>query len=68
MSIIDEIRSIVPRGYVSGQGWHNFNCPSCGDKRRRGGVLFTDDGFIYRCFDGGCTYNLKSLGLGCPKR
>ncbi len=62
MSIIDEVRAIVPRGNISGQGWHNFNCPSCGDSRGRGGVLFTEDGFIYRCFDGGCTYNLRNLG------
>lgn len=63
-SIVEEIRNLIPPGaQYSGTGWHNFNCPACGDKRRRGGILFTDDGgFKYSCFNGGCDYNIRPTG------
>ena len=40
-------------------GWVSFNCPCClhkgesPDKRKRGGVLFSNDGFLYSCFNCG---------------
>lgn len=57
-SILEEIRAVVPSGAkLSGTGWLNFNCPACGDRRERGGVLFTPTGgFRYRCFNGGCEF------------
>lgn len=64
VSIVDEMRDLVPPGAQhSGTGWYNFNCPSCGDKRKRGGLLFTDEGgFKYYCFNGGCEFNIKPTG------
>lgn len=57
-SVIDEVRALIPNNaQLSGTGWNNFNCPACGDKRGRGGILFTHSGgFRYRCFNGGCKY------------
>lgn len=57
-SVIDEVRAVIPSGAkLSGTGWYNFNCPSCGDNRIRGGFTFTPSGgFRYRCFNGGCDF------------
>ncbi len=57
-SVIDEVRAVIPPGArLSGRGFHNFNCPACGDRRGRGGIAFTPSGgFRYRCFNGGCEF------------
>ena len=62
--VLEEIRSLVPSGSQnSGTGWCNFNCPSCGDKRSRGGLNFTTtSGFRYSCFNGGCEWNAQPTG------
>lgn len=60
--IIQEVRSLIHSNYTSGTGWTNMNCRFCGDKRRRGGIKFEHDSFVYSCFNGGCEYNIKPLG------
>ena len=62
--VLEEIRSLIPAGAQhSGTGWSNFNCPSCGDKRNRGGFNFTTSGgFRYSCFNGGCEWNAQPTG------
>ncbi len=62
--ILDEFRYLIPHNSVhSGTGWTNFNCPACGDTRKRGGILFTPEGgFRYYCFNGGCEYNARPTG------
>ena len=56
--IIDAFHRIIPtRHRRTGRGWITFNCPSCGDRRGRGGFLETPSGgWRYRCFNGGCEY------------
>lgn len=56
--VIDAIRRVIPiRANRSGTGFIRFNCPCCGDKRMRGGILETPTGgFRYHCFNGGCTF------------
>ena len=54
------VQGILPsnRKATSG-GWVSFNAPCCHhrgerqDKRKRGGILFTPDGFTYSCFNCG---------------
>src|SRR5678815_2070968 len=56
--IIDELKRLIPGKHkVSGRGFICFNCPSCGDKRGRFGILFTSSGgFRTRCQNGGCQW------------
>src|SRR5580704_1562712 len=56
--VIEAIRRVIPyRSKRNARGWIQFNCPSCGDKRNRGGLMETPTGgFRYRCFNGGCPY------------
>jgi len=62
--VLDEFKSLVPASRrVSANGWNNFCCPACNDKRYRGGMNFTSTGgFRYYCFNGGCEFNLKPTG------
>lgn len=58
--IQSSLQSLLPsnRKSTSG-GWVSFNAPCCThrgeslDKKKRGGVIFTPDGFIYSCFNCG---------------
>lgn len=55
--IIDAFLKVLPRGRKTGQGWSAFNCPACGDQRKRGAFLDTPTGgFRYHCFNGGCEF------------
>lgn len=36
-------------------GWISFNAPCCGDKRQRGGLKATEQGWSYHCFNCGTT-------------
>lgn len=62
--ILDEFRLAIPANRRAGPGgWINFCCPSCGDRRFRGGVSFTPSGgWRYYCFNGGCEYNSQPTG------
>lgn len=61
--VTDVFLAALPTGRANAKGWYEFNCPSCGDKRRRGGFILTDDGgFRYRCFNGGCDFANSPTG------
>lgn len=62
--LLDEFRLAIPAKRRLGPGgWLNFNCPSCGDRRMRGGVMFTPTGgWRYYCFNGGCEFNIQPCG------
>lgn len=44
-------------GYIPGKrkatpsGWVSFNCPCCDDRRGRGGIKLTEQGWSYHCFN-----------------
>lgn len=56
-------------GYLPGKrkqtpsGWISFNAPCCNDRRSRGGIKVTDQGWSYHCFN--CT-RTASFVLGRP--
>lgn len=62
--ILEEFRAAIPANRRIGPGgWLNFNCPSCGDRKNRGGVAFTPTGgWRYYCFNGGCEFNSQPAG------
>lgn len=61
MSLIqDSLRAILPsRRKLTTGGWESFNSPCCHhrgesqDRRRRGGVIFSREGFVMHCFNCG---------------
>jgi hypothetical protein len=70
--VIDIVNDIVMPAWRRGrktrrspQGWISGNCPCCylhgqsNDKRGRGGLLLTDTGFSYSCFNCGHTAVFK---------
>ena len=58
--ILDSIKQVLPskRKQTMG-GWESFNAPCCHhrgerpDTRRRGGIKFPTDGFVFHCFNCG---------------
>src|ERR1044071_3894892 len=62
--VIEAFRRVIPsRHKISPQGWTQFNCPACGDRRTpgRGGYKETaSGGFRYRCQNGGCEYERRT--------
>jgi len=62
--ILEEFRLVIPANRRIGPGgWLNFCCPSCGDRRFRGGTSFTPTGgWRYYCFNGGCEFNSQPTG------
>lgn len=60
MSLYDEMLTLVPRKKFTPNGWVSFNAVCCAhngenqDKKRRGGLIRTDDGGAsYHCFNCG---------------
>ena len=57
--VLDKFRSLLPRTKSSPSGWISFNAVCCHhngdhqDTRKRGGVLFSNEGFQYHCFNCG---------------
>lgn len=55
--ILEYINDLLPSDKKQrNNGWIYFNCPSCHhteqpDKKHRGNILFTSEGFIYSCFN-----------------
>lgn len=55
--ILETIYNLLPSDKKQrNNGWIFFNCPSCyhtenPDTKHRGNILFTDDGFVYQCFN-----------------
>lgn len=60
--VVDAFDRLIPsRSQQQSNGWIKFNCPACGDTRGRAGIMFTGDGVIYHCFNGGCEFE-KATG------
>ena len=56
--VIDKFRTLVPqRGTITPSGWLTFNAPCCHhrghkpDTRKRAGIRFDGNGFVYHCFN-----------------
>lgn len=56
--VVDKIRTLIPpRAKGSPSGWTSFNAPCCQhrghspDTRKRAGVRFDGNGFVYNCFN-----------------
>ena len=63
VDILTEFQLAIPNSKSAPNGWTNICCPSCNDKRYRGGFKFTPTGgFRYSCFNGGCDFNSKPTG------
>lgn len=56
--VVEAFRRLLPtRTKKTGRHWTTFDCPSCGDRRGRGGFVETPTGgFRYRCQNGGCEF------------
>lgn len=71
--ILEYIYDLLPTDKKQrSNGWIYFNCPMCkfsenDDTKHRGNILFTEDGFIYQCFN--CKYKTGfHLGLSLSKK
>lgn len=60
MIVLEFINSVIPGNWrKTPSGWISGNCPMCAtrghkpDKRKRGGIMFSDDKFQYNCFNCG---------------
>jgi hypothetical protein len=60
MIALEFIKSVIPANWrKTPSGWISGNCPMCNkrghnpDKRRRGGIILSDDKFSYNCFNCG---------------
>jgi|TARA_B110000858_G_scaffold64321_2_gene74510 hypothetical protein len=58
MIVLDFIRQQIPSGWKqTPSGWISGNCTMChkrghsADKRKRGGIIFSEDKFSYNCFN-----------------
>jgi hypothetical protein len=49
---------VTSRPHSRANDYIKIDCPSCGDRRKRGGLVSTPTGgFRYNCFNGGCEWN-----------
>lgn len=55
--LFNTIYQYLPKGPTAQSGWQSFNCVMCPhngeptpDKKKRGGLLITNNGFTYNCF------------------
>ncbi len=63
MDVIDAFLNVLPPYKKTSGGWFSFDCPSCGDRRGRGGFLVTPtNGFRYHCFNAGCDFQEQPTG------
>jgi hypothetical protein len=74
-AVIEAIQRLIPANAKrTSKGWICIHCPSCGDKKLRGGIRFTESGgFRYKCFNLGCEFEKTGWELdngfrGRPRR
>lgn len=60
MVVLEFIKSVIPANWrKTPSGWISGNCPMCAtrghkpDKRKRGGIILSDEKFQYNCFNCG---------------
>lgn len=49
--MLDIISYLPAKRKQSPSGWLSFNAPCCSDKRQRGGIKITEQGWSYHCFN-----------------
>ena len=49
--MIDVVAYLPARRKSTPSGWVSFNAPCCADKRQRGGLKVSDQGWSYHCFN-----------------
>lgn len=49
--MLDILSYLPAKRKATPSGWVSFNCPLCGEKRGRGGLKATDQGWSYHCFN-----------------
>ena len=55
-----DIQSYLPaRRKQTPSGWISFNCPLCQEKRSRGGIKISDQGWSFHCFN--CNYTASFI-------
>ena len=61
--MLDILNYLPAKRKSTPSGWISFNCPCCNEKRSRGGLKPSDQGWSYHCFNCGYT---ASFVLGKP--
>ena len=59
--MLDVLTYLPAKRKQTPSGWISFNCPLCDDRRSRGGIKPSDQGWSYHCFN--CSYT-ASFVLG----
>ena len=55
-----DVRDYLPaRRKQTPSGWISFNCPVCQEKRSRGGIKVSDQGWSFHCFN--CNYTASFI-------
>jgi len=53
--MLDIVSYLPGKRKQTSSGWISFNAPCCGDKRQRGGIKPSEQGWSYHCFNCGFT-------------
>ena len=64
--MLDILNYLPAKRKSTPSGWISFNCPSCQEKRSRGGLKVNDQGWSYHCFNCGLTASFvlgRSVGF-----
>jgi hypothetical protein len=65
--MLDILEYLPAKRKQTPSGWISFNCPCCDDRRGRGGIKFSDQGWSYHCFNCSITGSFV-LGRGVGLR
>lgn len=57
--MLDIVSYLPGRRKSTPSGWISFNCPNCQEKRSRGGLKTTEQGWSYHCFN--CSYTASFI-------
>ena len=49
--MIDVVSYLPAKRKHTPSGWISFNAPCCADKRQRGGLKISENGWSYHCFN-----------------
>ena len=57
--MLDILNYLPGKRKTTPSGWSSFNCPCCQEKRSRGGIKITEQGWSYHCFN--CSYTASFI-------
>ena len=57
--MLDILSYLPAKRKTTPSGWSSFNCPCCLEKRSRGGLKITEQGWSYHCFN--CSYTASFI-------